>query len=72
MAYDLFLLLSDKPTIDNFDLRSLWLLLLKNDREPRDNAWAFGHTIVEFWTQNLTVEQLEARYEFYIKSKSEC
>ena len=66
MAYDLFMLLSDDSTISKFDLRSLWLLLLNNAATPEQNAWAFGHALVEFWTQNLTVSELEARYEFYL------
>ncbi len=66
MAYDLFMLLSDDPTISKFDLRSLWLLLLNNAATPEQNAWAFGHALVEFWTQNLTISELEARYEFYM------
>ncbi len=67
MAYDLFMLLSDEPKISNFDLRSLWLLLLNNDATPDKNAWAFGHALVEFWTQNLTISELETRYEFYLE-----
>ena len=76
MAYDLFMLLSDEPKISNFDLRSrsaspsarsLWLLLLKNDAAPDQNAWAFGHALVEFWTQKLTISELETRYEYYLQ-----
>lgn len=67
MAYDLFSLLSsgDSKTI-NFDLLSLWPLLLENPALPDRNAWAFGHTLVEYWTQNLTVEQLRERFEYYL------
>lgn len=72
MAYDLFSLLSrDAPwrvsTTINFDLLSLWPLLLENPASPDRNAWAFGHTLVEYWTQNLTVEQLRERFEYYLK-----
>ncbi|HHP7231950.1 MAG TPA: GTPase family protein [Xenococcaceae cyanobacterium] len=67
MAYDLFLLLSDEPKISNFDLRSLWLLLLNNDATPEVNAWAFGHALVEFWTQKLTISELETRYQYYLQ-----
>jgi predicted GTPase len=68
MAYDLFSLLSsgDSKTI-NFDLLSLWPLLLENPASPDRNAWAFGHTLVEYWTQKLTVEQLRERFEYYLK-----
>ncbi|MDF2387092.1 GTPase family protein, partial [Nostoc ellipsosporum NOK] len=59
MAYELFSLLngSDSKTL-NFDLLSLWPLLLETSASGDRNAWAFGHALVEYWTQNLTVEQL--------------
>lgn len=69
MAYDLFSLLSsDAPDLHRFDLRSLWPLLLENSSPPERNAWAFGHALVEYWTQNLTAEQLRERFEVYLKS----
>jgi uncharacterized protein len=46
----------------------LWPLLLENAASPDRNARAFGHALVEYWTQNLTVEQLRDRFEFYLKS----
>ena len=61
MAYDLFMLLSDDPNLRNFDLLSLWSLLLNNDISPDRNAWAFGHTLVEYWTKNLSIKQLAKR-----------
>jgi uncharacterized protein len=68
MAYDLFLLLSpDRSNIRNFDLLSLWSLLLENSDSPDQNAWAFGHALVEYWTQGLTIEQLRERFEYYSK-----
>lgn len=67
MAYELFSLLStDTAKERNFDLLSLWSLLLENKAEPERNAWAFGHALVEYWTQNLTVEQLRQRFEYYL------
>jgi predicted GTPase len=69
MAYDLFSLLSSGDSnIRNFDLLSLWPLLLENPASPERNAWAFGHVLVEYWTQNLTVEQLRERFEYYVYS----
>jgi uncharacterized protein len=66
MAYELFSLLStDNANSRNFDLRSLWSLLLQNTSSG-DNAWAFGHALVEYWTQNLTDEQLRQRFEYYL------
>jgi hypothetical protein len=70
MAYELFLLLSpDSSNIHNFDLLSLWSLLLENSASPDRNAWAFGHALVEYWTQGLTVEQLRERFAHYGKHK---
>jgi hypothetical protein len=68
MAYDLFSLLGsgDSKSV-NFDLLSLWPLLLENPSSPDRNAWAFGHTLVEYWTKNMTVEQLRERFEYYLK-----
>lgn len=68
MAYDLFSLLNPggaKPL--EFDLRSLWPLLLDNPTSPDRNAWAFGHTLIEYWTQNLSIEQAQQRFEHYLK-----
>lgn len=69
MAYELFSLLNpDSANPLSFDLRSLWTLLLDNTSAPDRNAWAFGRALVEYWTQNLTVEQLKQRFEFYLQS----
>ncbi|MEA5579412.1 GTPase family protein [Anabaena sp. UHCC 0451] len=70
MAYELFPLLNtDGSKSRNFDLLSLWPLLLKNPGTPDHNAWAFGHALIEYWTQNLTIEQLRERFDYYIKSQ---
>ncbi|MBD3562328.1 GTPase family protein, partial [Planktothrix sp. FACHB-1355] len=69
MAYDLFSLLAtgDGNKL-KFDLLSLWPLLLEKFSPPERDARAFGHALVEFWTQNLTLEQLRERYEYYGKA----
>ncbi len=67
MAYELYTLLSDDPNVSNFDLRSLWSLLLENNDAGNNNIWAFGHTLIEYWTNNLNSEQLRDRYNFYFK-----
>ncbi|MBN3952112.1 MAG: GTPase family protein [Nostoc sp. NMS7] len=67
MGYELFALLNTgnlNPL--NFELLSLWPLLLENSASPDRNAWAFGHALVEYWTQNLTVEKLRERFEYYL------
>ena len=79
MAYDLYSLLNpriDLNTIDrsdeernqerNFDLLSIWSLLLENSASPDRNAWAFGHALIEYWTQNLSGEQLHERFMVYL------
>ena len=66
MAYELFFLLSDKPSFGNFDLLYLWELLLENEASPDRNSWAFGHALVEYWTQNLTITQLRDRFNYYL------
>jgi predicted GTPase len=67
MAYELHSLLnSDDEKIPNFDLLNLWPLLLENKATPEKNAWAFGHALVEFWTQNLTLPELRHKFEKYL------
>ncbi|MBE9209369.1 GTPase family protein [Nostoc sp. LEGE 06077] len=68
IAYELFSLLkTDDAHKINFDLIALWPLLLENSATPDRNAWAFGHALVEYWTQNLVVEQLRQRFDYYLQ-----
>ena len=69
MAYDLYMLLNDEPNLSNFDLRSLWSLLLDNNQAKNLNTWAFGHALVEYWVKNLNSAQLRDRYQFYLQQK---
>ena len=69
MAYDLYMLLNDEPNLGNFDLRSLWSLLLDDNKAKNLNTWAFGHALVEYWTKNLNSAQLRDRYQFYLQQK---
>ncbi len=64
LAYDLFNLLATDDDA-NFDLLTLWPLLLDNPVAPDRNAWAFGHALLEYWTQGLTEEQLGTRFRHY-------
>ena len=68
MAYDLFLILDTGEKQLKFDLLKLWPVLMKNSESPDRNAWAFGHAMVEYWTQNLTVEQLQEKFDEYLSS----
>ncbi|MEB3340003.1 GTPase family protein [Okeania sp.] len=65
MAYDLFSLLSEDGNVGSFDLLALWPLLLENPSTPDRNAWAFGHALVEYWMQDLSIVQLRERFENY-------
>ncbi|MEY2985014.1 MAG: hypothetical protein RLZZ568_1631 [Cyanobacteriota bacterium] len=66
LAYDLFnLLVTEDATSANFDLLTLWPLLLDNPVAPDRNAWAFGQALLEYWTQGLTVEHLSRRFHDY-------
>ncbi len=65
MAYDLFSLLNTADNQIKFDLLTLWKILMKKHGSSDHHAWAFGQTLVEYWTQNLTTEQLYQRYEYY-------
>ncbi|NES65840.1 MAG: GTPase family protein [Okeania sp. SIO2D1] len=67
MAYDLFSLLSGDANLGSFDLLALWPLLLENPSSPDRNAWAFGQALVEYWMQNLTIEQLRERFDSYLQ-----
>jgi predicted GTPase len=69
MAYDLFGLLNTRARPINFDLLSLWGLLTNNSDAPDQNAWAFGHALVEYWTQGLTVDKLQERFNFYLGNR---
>ncbi|NET10239.1 MAG: GTPase [Symploca sp. SIO2B6] len=51
MAYDLFNLLADHS--QKFNLSTLWPLLLEQEGGPQANAWAFGHALVQYWSQVL-------------------
>ncbi|MCY7282601.1 MAG: 50S ribosome-binding GTPase, partial [Cyanobacteria bacterium CAN_BIN43] len=70
MAYDLFLLLNPKGNPLSFDLRSLWSLLIENSAPTDRAAGALGHALVEYWTQDLTVEQLQERFNYYLNQSA--
>jgi uncharacterized protein len=64
MAYELFNLLS--PEGKNFELVSLWPLLLETPVAADRDAWAIGHALVEYWMRDLSIAQLEERYRGYL------
>jgi predicted GTPase len=64
LAYDLFKVVASDQV--QLDLLALWPLLLENNDQPDRAAWAFGHGMVEYWTQGLTVEQTRDRIDHYL------
>jgi hypothetical protein len=69
LAYDLFTLLNRTGSeTQSFDLMALWPVLMDNRMAPDRNAWALGHALIEYWTQNLTAAQLEARFNHYCQT----
>ncbi|BFM39770.1 GTPase [Synechocystis sp. LKSZ1] len=69
LAYDLFTLLNRTGAeTQSFDLMALWPVLIDNRTAPDRNAWALGHALIEYWTQNLTAAQLEARFNHYCQA----
>lgn len=70
MAYDLYNLLSAPTDPSPFDLLALWPLLLENAASPERNAWAFGHALVEYWSQGLSIDEVRSRFEAYLTQSS--
>jgi len=64
LAYDLFKVVG--PDTARLDLLALWPLLLEHNDRPDRAAWAFGHALVEFWSQGLTMEATRQRVEHYL------
>ncbi|WNZ43713.1 50S ribosome-binding GTPase [Leptolyngbya boryana CZ1] len=66
MAYDLYQLLQPSAPLD---FKALWSILSDSSSTPDRVAWAFGHALTEYWTQNLSIENLEIRYRHYLDAK---
>ncbi|MEM6449474.1 MAG: GTPase [Cyanobacteria bacterium P01_D01_bin.105] len=75
MAYELFTLMSEHTGWSatgkaSFDLLSLWPLLLQNTQQAADKqAWALGQALMEYWTQTITIGQVEQRIDFYLTQR---
>ena len=71
MAYELFALMSEQTGWSatgkaGFDLLALWPFLLRNTAQAADTqAWALGQALVEYWSQTITIDQVEARIDVY-------
>lgn len=66
MAYELFNLFNSESQLYEFDLRSIWSLLLDNSESPEKNAFAFGQALIAYWTKGLTLNQLRETFEEYL------
>ncbi len=64
LAYDLFKVVG--PPKAQLDLLTLWPLLLENNDKPDRAAWAFGHAMVEYWAQGLSLDQTRQRIDHYL------
>lgn len=70
MAYELFGLLNTEEKPIEFELRSLWSVLRNTSGSPDRNAWAFGHAVVEYWSQDLDIVQLRDRFKSYLEGET--
>jgi hypothetical protein len=68
MAYELFSLLHTETSepAKLFELPVLWPLLIDQSAAPDRSAWALGHALVEYWTQDLSPDQLKERFQQYL------
>lgn len=64
LAYDLFKVVG--PDTARLDLLALWPLLLDHNDQPDRAAWAFGHAMVEYWSQGLAIADTRQRVEYYL------
>lgn len=67
MAYELYnLLTANAPQRPPFDPTALWDLLVEPTAAPDRAAWAFGTALTEYWSQNLSLEELRSRYHAHL------
>jgi predicted GTPase len=68
LTYELASLLSeDEMPFRPGEVMKLWqALLYGSDRPPAQNAWAWGHILVEYWSQGLPGDALKTRFDYYL------
>lgn len=66
LAYSLFQHLQPETIPLTFDLLTLWPLVTDQSGRPDLNAWAFGHSLIAYWTQSLSSEQLAEQFRAYL------
>ncbi len=69
MAYELFSLIADADQSPAFDLLILWPLLLETSPSVSQDAWALGHTLIEYWSGKPDSDpaSLRQRYRGYLE-----
>ena len=75
MALELFSLLGDARSVNNFNLAQIWPLLLFAEGSLAAQAWALGQTLVEYWSMNGNSDtatgsvNLEKRYRYFLEKQ---
>lgn len=70
IAWELYTLLGTSE--QSFDLLQLWPLVLETSSSPSQDAWAFGHTSVQYWLdtasgEEVTLSAMQNRYQSYLE-----
>jgi uncharacterized protein len=73
LAHELFTLLAEPEGDRHFDLQLLWPLLIESHPSVTQDTWAFGQTLIEYWSGALVLpssdkelrQVLRDRYTFY-------
>jgi uncharacterized protein len=79
MAFELYSLLSPSASPLKFELLTLWPLMIESSAPVSQEAWALGHTLVEYWSRSSVEKdrdsyaprvgsvELLGRYRFYLQ-----
>ncbi len=69
MAYELYMLLSPAASPLQFEVLSIWPLLLERSASLSQETWALGHALAEYWVQSSDPSdrpELSDRYRYYL------
>ncbi len=69
MAYELYMLLASAASPLQFDVLSIWPLLLERSASLSQETWALGHALAEHWVQPSDPSdhlELSDRYRHYL------
>lgn len=75
IAVELFSLLGDNRSVNNFNLREIWPLLLLEEGSLANQAWALGQTLIEYWSMSISSDtasesvSLERRYRYFLEKQ---